>query len=104
VSSSEKYGRINHYQSFIDELKAQHAQYKHEWKDVDNKLAKNIAGVTLGSGISVLNGQMELKVAGMGLAAFGIKELINSYDKRTKLKRLPVGVFIDLEKKARKIK
>jgi hypothetical protein len=39
--------------------------------------------------------------AGGGFAAFGIKELHSAFSKRQDLKRLPLGVFLNLEKKSK---
>jgi hypothetical protein len=51
----------------------------------------------IGGGIAVLSGQFNPIVAMGGVAAFGITQLIDSYDKRKKHKRLPLGVFLNLE-------
>lgn len=102
VSSREFFGQKNLYAMFKDELGERYQDYKKEWSDITKALELNMAEVVIGSGIAVLSGQIGFKVAGGGLAVFGLKQLREAYDKRRKQKRLPLAVFLDLEKRAKK--
>jgi len=102
ASSQDLFGRKNLYQIFKDELEGQYEDYKKEWADIKNTLKRNMANIVIGSGAAILSGQVGFKVAGGGIAAFGIEQLWKSYSKRKKQERLPLGVFLNLEKKAKK--
>jgi len=102
TSLLENIGHKNLYKIFKDELEEQYEDYKREWADITTTLNHNITSTVIGSGIAVLSGQIGFKVAGGGVAAFGIKQLLEAYDKRRKQKRLPLGIFLDLEKQNKK--
>ena len=90
------------YAAFEDELKEEYRKYRAEWADISKALARDFTVAAIGSGLAVLSGQMGFRVAGGGVAALGIDHLLKSYGQRSKQSRLPLGVFFDLEKRARK--
>jgi len=87
------------YEYFKDELKEQYRNYKQEWTEIDSTLGRDFSKIGIGGGIAVLSGQMNFRVAGLGLVGLGIIELITAYEKRKKHRKLPLGVFLDLERK-----
>lgn len=102
ISSRDYANRVNLYGSLKDELQGQYADYKTEWAGIDKALLKNLATAAVVGGTTVLTGQIGFKVAAGGIAAFGIKELHSAFSKRQDLKRLPLGIFLNLEKKSKR--
>jgi hypothetical protein len=102
ISSQDYSNRTNLYASFKDELESQYANYKREWSSIDKSLARNLAQVVVGSGFTMLTGQIGFKVAAGGFAALSFNELLGAISKRGDIKRLPLGVFLNLEKKAKR--
>ena len=76
--------------------------YKTEWAGIDKALLKNLATAAIVGGTTVLTGQIGFNVAAGGIAAFGINALHSAFSKRQDLKRLPLGVFLNLEKKSKR--
>jgi len=101
ISSRDYANRANLYGSLKDELQGQYADYKTEWAGIDKALLKNLTTAAIVGGTTVLTGQIGFKVAAGGIAAFGINELHSAFSKRQDLKRLPLGIFLNLEKKAK---
>ncbi|HZQ47610.1 MAG TPA: hypothetical protein VFC07_11390 [Verrucomicrobiae bacterium] len=99
ISSRDYPNRANLYGSLKDELHGQYANYKTEWSSVDKALVQNLAKVVVGTGTTILTGQIGFKIAAGGMAALGFNELLGAFSKRRDLKRLPLGVFLSLEKK-----
>jgi hypothetical protein len=98
ASTVEGMERLNQDSAFRESLEAEYAKYKHEWKDIQKGLVGNVVAGTLGAGLSVLSGQFGLAIAAGGLAAFKLKELVAAKGKREASERLPLGVFLQLER------
>ena len=45
-------------------------------------------------------GKLSFKVAAGGVAAFGIERLVKSFVRRKHHERLPLGIFLELERQA----
>ncbi|MBA7611909.1 hypothetical protein ES703_19140 [subsurface metagenome] len=99
VSSVEFLESENLYKFFKENLEEQYEYYKEEWQDINKTLKRNMARIAISSGIAILSGQLSFIVAGAGLTGFGLLELLKTYDKRARHKKLPLGVFLDLERK-----
>lgn len=92
VSKSEAVAR-----DFRDELSQAYAQAQAEWDAIDRELLK-WAVPTLGTA-AVATGLFS-PLIGSGLAVAGVGELVQSHLKRREFrKKVPMSVFIDLDKK-----
>jgi hypothetical protein len=90
--------RLNADAAFRESLEAEYAKYKQEWKDIQKRLGANVVVGGLGAAATFLSGQFLFNIALGGLAAFGLRELVEARAKRITAERLPLSIFLKLER------
>lgn len=98
VSSIDGIERLSSDVAFREALEDEYARYKVEWKAIQTRLLRDVVISTAAATASVLSGQFQFSVAFGGLAAFKLKTLMDAYSKRKDTERLPLGIFLHLER------
>lgn len=98
VSSVEGIERLNADRYFREEIVDQYNTYKEEWKDISKNLGRQAVASAGGAALAVLSGKLEISVAMGGLAGFQLKQLLDSYSSRQQHQRLPLGIFLQLDR------
>ncbi len=98
VSSIEGIENLSVDAAFREELQGQYRKYKEEWQDIERNLIGQILTGAGETAAACLSGRLEFAVAFGGLAAFQLKHILESYMRRKLHERLPLGIFLNLER------
>lgn len=98
VSSIEGIENLSADAAFREELQGQYRKYKEEWQDIERNLLGHILTGAGETAAACLSGRLEFAVALGGLAAFQLKNILESYTRRKLHERLPLGIFLNLER------
>ena len=101
VSSVDGIEKLNVDAAFREQLTDQYKLYKEEWRDIHKRVGGHALASAGEAVAAVVSGRLEFTVALAGLAVFQLKQLLNTYDQRRKHERLPLGIFLQLEKAKR---
>lgn len=98
ISAIDGIEKLNADAAFNEALADEYAKYKQEWNDIQGKLGANAIVGSTGAAAAVLSGKFAPSIALAGVAAFGLKELTSAYFGRREHERLPLGIFLKLER------
>ena len=101
VSSVDGIENLNVDAAFREELTDQYERYKEEWSDIHRRVGRHALASAGEAVAAVVSGRLEFAVALAGVAGFQLKQLLDAYDQRRKHGRLPLGIFLQLEKAKR---
>lgn len=87
--------------SFKDKLSAEYSLIEEEWRQIDQKLKAHMGKWSLGAGLAILTGHIRWDIALGALAAYGVKQLIESHFRRKALQTRPIAVFLNLALRGR---
>jgi hypothetical protein len=94
---------------FSDGLQHSYQEAKSDWDDIDADLLKwgggsVAAGLAAGLQSAFSSGKFSLELPAAGFALNGVAQLVSSRMKRRNFRRnVPMSVFVDLDKKTKKL-